>query len=1228
MVNEGGSGRGLSSLATGFLSSQSGAGTQFYDSVPMLDKFIFTESDILISNRAATDPKWQQEVAPGINFVGKMRPLGFLGVLENLLPDVEPMLVSGQIIVPKDDFEIFIPDLEEDYSDPRMYPWERETKLPGIYLNVDLGLDFKLGKARFKDTFYRYYSPLSITWEYEDGNYREESAFTALLNIPSAEMSVAMTADLDPGASTIYIEGEFEGFSLGKLSHLADLAGSGLAAQIPGAFDKVLKPLEKIELMSLACEISWGNGISLDKVSMSIGAPDLRWNIWDDHIVVTEIGTQITLYSPFSNPVLDLSLWGTTLIEGSQLSIRGQKLDGDLYFTASLLGATIPLKGLMKKIAPKIPPPSDLSIDSIRFSACPGKFYRLSGAIAGEPNPWKIPLGITELVISNIKFDLTKEVGSSESTLTGNFSGELWIGKNIRIATNYAIPGQFQIRGVAGKIEFREMLSKLVGGKVDIPQSLDFTLLDSTLVIKKGNDGFEMQMSGQVEGFGMFAFELKKVNGKWGAAAGFSLGATKLSQIPGLSALKAIEKIVIMEDFTLVVATYDGPNFRFPDMAAFGSNTAKTSTAVQLPEQATGLVNGLNLYTKWRLDTQDKSQKALQKLFGLDPSLAITLQVSNPPTKSSKLFTTLETRIDGKWPLTAQLGLYLNNGQPSLFMAGAATFKVDKIPYQCDVAMSLLPTGIFFSGTMKGTIPFKGFSLSNIALQFGMAFSGLPSFGLAATLGFPNFSCSLAMFFDSTDPSKSVLAGAVTDVSMLDIASAFAKPKSIDEGIKGVLKSIELHGTQTFLIPDSAREALADYDYEKISKAFKDSGQVVIPTQSDQVTLVTNKKGQMWTLTNLYDKMKSYQLVATENGIEVSLNAQLYLAPQTTQIGTLQFTQGFFLNGAISILGMTSQTTVEVIGNQGIAVESSLSKPLVIYKSTFFKLSDTTGSKGAEVSLATFSRPSHPIEDRRNPHLYINGRLELMGMVQSCYLVLNSSGFRFDILVEYSAQLTGLSNFSGSLFLSYNLYGDIDRAEMSFVGGGSVNIDFDVKISLGELGKLKFKTTVDCSAEIGFVDNVAYAKFSGTFTHDGNKFSIKANMKADSKDLANIGKLAAKEIGNAFTDFFKDAEKWAGYAKKGFMEGVDGAEKVADVLGNQFNKSAQEVSNTMKSVGHSMEDIGDSIQDTFDINEKDLNKLLKQTGFKSRDVEKYTKSAFKDAKKVAKKAKKKLSKIF
>ena len=352
------------------------------------------------------------------------------------------------------------------------------------------------------------------------------------------------------------------------------------------------------------------------------------------------------------------------------------------------------------------------------------------------------------------------------------------------------------MRGEFYDLSLQDIVKTLLGKGVAVPDGLDFTMSEATLLLSKQGDDYRFMAMANVEGFGYLGLEVRKDGAKgWGVAAGLSIQDVKLSKLPGLSSLAALEKVVQLQELNLFVASHDGATLEFPNPESFSQDLINQT--VPAPPAGEALIAGLNFSAKWVLDTSKKELKLLKTILGLNPEMEVVIQVSKNPTENTRLFFRFDTAFNnGKDPFTGQLGFALVNKSPSLFLAGTYQTTIQGKPVTFDAAMSLVKGGIFFSGSMVGTLKFGSVQVSNLALALGFNWAAIPTLGFAASLNISGWQSSLAILFDSTDPSKSLLAGAISDVSLADIANGLAGgdvPKEIED----VLDEFEIIGRHT-----------------------------------------------------------------------------------------------------------------------------------------------------------------------------------------------------------------------------------------------------------------------------------------------------------------------------------------------------------------------------------------------------------------------------------------------
>lgn len=1181
----------------------------------MLDDLKFTVAYFVVATHAGYDNTLGINLDAGINFGGIMKPNAQLGLLKNRLNETDPLNVTGFINSPNDESNMYNPNLERNVASRKGYSWMIGNQLPGIHLHVDLGIDAEIGKANLKDSIYQVYTPLKASWQLLGKVYHPIAAYTAKLDIPSANMALDLVGEINSKDDFIFVEAICDGVSIGNLTELAGITGdNSLTGTLPEVMLKPLKALKKLELTNLAFSFSYGSkGFSIDYLALQIAMENLNWQIWDKHVVVNELGCRFAVTTPFSNPQYETGFWGKTEIEGVPLDLEASSSQG--YMVSMRLGEaqTLPLKSMMKKFAPEIPALPDLTINDMVINISIGNFISFSGGLAQKPDSWTLDLGPQKLTFSDVRFDFSIPKAGK---MSGSFRGEVGIGNNIRLKGYYAIPGEFQIKAECDELNFQELVSKLSKQKLSLPSGFDMTFYDSSILIKKDTAGMAMQMATRYEEDAYFALEIKKVEGNWGVAGGISLVDAQPSKLPGMSFLKPFEKIVDLQDFTVVMGTYSDAAFKFPGMAQF-SNPALTSHNIPMPAQSGGLVAGLNVYAKWKIDTKKKEMKLLKQILGLDPELGVTLQVGKNPSKDTRLFVSYTTQLMSKYPLQAKFGFAMNNGTPELFLAGMLQMKIQGEMCQFDVAMSLVKGGFFFSGSMKGTLEFGDLQLSNLALALGFNWGGIPSLGIAGTINLPDFTSSIAVLFDSTDPSKSLLAGAISDLSLGDIADVIAKAE-IPDDIEGILDGLEIKGNRPFNIPLSETGNFDDQDLTAIASAFQQYGKISVPSTETSALFVVNKAGQSWSFTDMPNNMRHYQIKKVGKNLRVSLNPQIYLAPAGAQMGTLVFPQGYFMSGTLSVLGLEWSTQIDIRTNKGIAAQSYLNKPLVIYNKNFFELSDVEGKTGPFFSVATFFQNELANPELRPPHLYFSGRLYLVGMESESFIKATKNGFAFESSQTNNLSLPG-KVFSGKIFMQSLIRGNFESIK-NFGAGGEFTLNFDGKIDLAKLGflgdlvddmgKITLDLDVNAELDLGYDGKKAFVKFSGDFKFQDIQHDFSISLKATNADMKKAGEMVFDEIKKIVTDIFDTAEEWINAIGDGFVEISKGAEQMANVLSKGYKKSMEEAADLMNDVGESFEDMGKAFKKVYGATADTFAPIMKNLGAEASEIAGDLKSVF------------------
>ncbi len=1192
--------------------SEKGQPPDDVEHTPYVDSLSLSNARYVVSTHATSDPASGKAVAKGINFIGDMRPTGALGILEHTLrAGPGALALHGAVRLPTKTGRTRALGLFES-------PWSRPDA-PGLHLRAPLDLDFDLGNLVLEQTALRIYTPPSNEWMAKNSTFSPRHGYSAQLKIPSADIDIALGADLEWNLPRAKLSARGEGVSLSKLTELADLTGRGsLVSRLPKTIQKAVNGLSKLELTYVALDlILAGMKPTLKGVSAEIGMPGLVWKVWDNKLQVTDMACRFDIANPFgtggTKRSVDVTVMGTVIIEGVSIAIMATSRSGFTLYARLTDSETIPLKKLLKSYAPKVPAPADLTVDSLRVMIAPGKSYSMAATVLGKPKPWAIPVGRSKLVIDNVFLSFAYAKGTG---VKGTFAGAASYGKDFTMSMVYDIPGDIVLRSVLYDVSLSQLVSKLVGKKSALPGKFDIDFESASVLVQKKGSDYVFQVGAQVAKVGSFAFEVRKVAASgWGFAAGMSL-RTSISDLPGLGALSGFEKSFKLQRLLLVASSFDAASFQFPDMAQFNTPGISGKDNISLPAQSGGLTAGLCVFADWKLDLKNKQHKMLRKFLGLPTSLGVALQVGKNPATQSKLIASFTTKIQGN-PLVCQFGAMMQSGQPALFLNGSLTVKINKKPVLFEVTMLLVSTGMFLSGTMTGTIRFGTVQLSNLAVMTAVSWSGLPSLGIAATINVSTFSSSIALLFDSTNPAKSLFAGAVSDLSLKDVAATLAGARKLPRSTLNVLAKIGIKGTKAFSIPGSFSEALDNLELTEVAGAFQEHGGQAIATSQKSTLLVVGKRGKSWQLTDMKNNMRHYQLVKKGANIQVSVNAQVYCAPQDTNIGTLQFRKGFFLNGTLEILGLKSTTRIEVSPSKGLAIDTSINKALVLYKKSFFQLSAVKGKKGPRLSISTFRQPKNPVKEFRNPHFYLNGKVTLLGLTSSAFVQLTTSGAKLTLEQELSRRLGG-GILSGSVTTGYSIQAQLGANVLS--AGVGLSLAFQAKLNLGKLrgakismGTIKLSLAVTGKAAVGFEKNRASAALEGSFKFQRQTFRFKAKLSVDQASLAQVEKVVQKEIEKAFADLIKAPEKWAKWVKNGLVDGVKDAKQAAKVLKGTYRKSSKDAAKALKGAGWAVDEVGDALQGAFKMSDKAMQSALKGAGYASKSVENYTAKAFKDA---------------
>lgn len=1117
----------------------------------LLDRLVLSDAAFLLSTAPATDPVTGAALVPGLNFAARLQPTGLLGLLGTLIAGGERLVLAGPVLLP----------LPEEVTRPLpttpvvAMPWQVNWPVPGINLSAGLGIDTNLaGKLRFHDVALRLYCPTSQDWASANPSYWPTVAASASLDIPSAGLSLELTALGVQSPRNMTLIGLFQGLALRRLEDLLDVAGgSDLASLLPQDVQAGLASTAG-RLAVRAFNLSIGQGFQILDAGIAVGIPDLTTHVLPG-FTLGGLVANFSIAKPFgTGRAVSATIEAGVTFLGAPFEVTLEL--PDVEATARLSAPTkLALATVVSEIA--LPMPAglpDLAIDDLQFYADKAGTLNFAAVMAQSPS-WTIALGPVPLTIADISATLARAAGQPASS---QFNGTLSLGE-FDLYLAYATPGAFVLRSQVDEIRLQALVGALADEPVTLPHGFDFDFTNTEVMIQTAGADLTFLLAASMPELGTVAFQARRNAALWGYTLGIQVAHLRASQLPGLAALSVFEAMFRLDELVLVAASFDDTAFQFPSVAAFNAPSLG-SGKVTLPGGG-GVMKGLNIYAQWSIDTSAKDQKLLQRILGLQAAIGITLQVGANPRQDSRLYVSLATRLCGM-PLQAEFGAQITGGQVALFLAGTLSTHIGGHDQSFATTMLLVPNGVLFSGSMAGTIQFGTVQLSDLALVIGCDWEGIPSIGVACAMTVRNFQSALAFFFDSTDPSRSLLAGSVSGLTLNDVLTTMVghvAPSGVDE----VLKQIALVGTSDFMLPASAADALDNLDMPAISAAFA-TAHVSLPTSTQNVLVNVAERGQRWFITNMADSMMQYQAVKQPNGVRVTVEPQFYLAPQTTLLGELTYPQGFFLNAGVKVLTLDGSAKVELNANQGILADGSLSR-IVIGPEALFCLQSSDGKSGPRVSVATFSQPQLPQKELQAPHVLLDGELITLGLKRQLYVSVGTAGFSFEmqgtLLPGCACDLKG--SFSGLSELSV---------------GGAINIAIG-EVNLGALGTANINTGADGTLDLGVKGSSAWAKYSAGFEFAGQKFNLPPiDLDVNTPSLLALPRLAEQAVAKALTDFLlKDATHWAELVAAGSIKGVQDTTKV---LQSEFHQSEDEAKKTLGAVGHTADKAAHEAGDT------------------------------------------------
>lgn len=501
---------------------------------------------------------------------------------------------------------------------------------------------------------------------------------------------------------------------------------------------------------------------------------------------------------------------------------------------------------------------------------------------------WTVPVGPEGISVSGLGVAFSRTAAGS----TGSVSGTVQLG-GVDVPITYAVPGGLTLHATLDKVAPFALLQDVVGaasvGALTLPPELtSLTLTDVVLAIDV--EQAELSFAASGPGFKRVQAVVRKAT-SWGFAVGIELDDDyRFSSLsPALSGLDTVH----LPDALIVISSFDDTKFTFDELQ---------------PIAGTGVSEGV------LLDGQlDLSGLGADKFLGeahLDVKATIGPSLADLELDGGVGDITI---TDGVVLKDAKFALHPDPENVSISVSGAVDVTIDSSPLEFIGGVTVVPNGISFFATMKGTWqdPFgaKGIALTDVSLQVGSDFEGVPSIGIAGGLTVGAFHGTAAVSFNSQNPAQSVLIVAFNHLSLMDVVGTFCPPQVTAD------------------IPADVQGTLAGISLEDVD---------------------------------------------------------LYVVPEDTSIGALNYTQGLRVGGKLHVSGFTAQADVEIDQQNGIKASGSLS-PVVI--ADVFSLTGTDPKNGPDLDIE--------VTTSAIPKIAFDGQVNLLGVTAGASVSLSDSGFDF-----------------------------------------------------------------------------------------------------------------------------------------------------------------------------------------------------------------------------------------
>lgn len=1035
-----------------------------------------------------------------------------------------------------------------------------DDQLPGYVLTVELKdySSFEItNDVVVNGLGMRIYCPPTREFSDDNPTYTPVWAFHGNLESKGLDIGEECWVNYTPDAAAFQIVIDPKNASLDNLAKLAFLYED---KNVSDFLPDLLKPIGKLSITKFGIGFCLPSAVpSLEEVSITIEMPDTTWEVLDGQCTVGDLSCTFVYDATAGDDEnkFGVSVSGVVGIKGQDFLVRAEKYDSFTLYLSTKNELDIPLGDFLKSFWPSLEAPMVLTVNQASCAICPTNYVSVAITMASDGHEWIIPIGDNKLVFSDLsmcfRYLRSKSDTDEDTNYSGCFMGTVTLFEDLKLKASVAYPAKsLSLHMSLPDFSFKEFIGNIYDGDSFLPESFDFTLTQSTIVLEKEGDNYHLKLATLVDGFGFMALDLLNGSQGKGVIFGINIDGNKLGDFFGLGDLSEFNKVFHLDKLVLIASTTELTNYSFPDADEFDVPAFK-KLEVHNPNGG-HLLPGLNFMATWTIDASNSTQNMLGKLLNLDftAAMAIVLQIGT--NNVYKLFAAMDAEIC-KHKIHGEIGAAYSDGKISFYVSGDLEVTIQDNPVEFHLEVGVTTGGAYGSGTMiaSKSIDFGCFKIQQLALQIGVSWEGVPSFGVAGSItAGDRFNSSIAVLFDSEDPTRSMVAGSVSDVSLADIFDVFlpedCESKRLAEesinDVREVLGWFRLSGTNSFDISTDLIDALDNVDLKAISDELA-KYDVSIPTDISQVYYSIGKPGESWFIAALepgkpryYEIFRETDSASGTDVLRVSTEAQIYVVPQNTRIGALEYTQGFYLNGKLSIKDFFLEAEVD-IRQDYFKVHARMSKVELGYGMLCLAgvNDDRTGpsDQGPELLVCT----------NKQPYGYVDAYISFLGFKSLWQGVVNEKGFSVSFHID---GLLASTDVKSTLLDSNHFSATLGMEIEPFL--------FKAIELVGHAFDLNLKTCAGAEVSVE-LDKEAGVQIGATisFTLLGTTYSISATLSIIPKDIEELANALLDEIKKYILDLLKDPDLFAKLVLSDIIKGVENLEKA---LVDIYNKTVEE----------------------------------------------------------------------